>query len=97
MNQELHGNKLNWKGEVLLDVVPDEGKEDCYFVYNISAFLSPENGRDRQKHLDKVSFTIQGNLLSVLIIDYFGALNDESAKALAIKYVAGDFTDYRLD
>lgn len=88
--------KSNKKGEHLLDVSPST-EEDNYFIYDLTPYLPHWEGYDRKNRMDRVDFTIAGKQRTVYIIDYFGVLNDESARQIAIAYVNGSMYRYRLD
>jgi len=84
------------KRELLLDV--SWGDNDRWIIWDISHILSYLWFQDKQRYMENVGYSIIGTTAVVHIIDNtYQGMTYEQAKRIAIAYVSGNTSIYRLD
>lgn len=87
--------KPNMNKEFMLDITPcRDGKIN---IYDISRYLMPYNGRERDSRLSRVNHEIKGKNATVYIIDHYSLVDRKQAIKLADRFIHGNFDTYRLD
>lgn len=87
--------KPNMNEEYMIDITPcSDGK---ITIYDISIFLTPYNGYQRDKLISRATHEIHGKIKTVYIIDHYNLLNRKQAIKLAERFINGNFNTYRLD
>jgi len=85
----------NMNKEYVYDVTPcADGR---ITLYDLSRYLEPYNGRDRDKMMFRITHEIHGATCSFYIIDDYKILTRKQAIKLADRIINGDFDTYRLD
>lgn len=87
--------KPNMNKEFMIDITPC--KNGVITIYDISKYLSPYNGRDRDNRMSRITHEIHGKTKTVYIIDSYGLVNRKQAIKLAERFINGDFDTHRLD
>lgn len=87
--------KPNMNNEFIFDVSPN--LNNTIGIYDISRWLVPYNGYERDKLLSRVDHEIHGQTATVYIIDQYQLLDRKQAIKLADRFINGNFDTYRLD
>lgn len=87
--------KPNMNKEYMIDVVPTNN--GGVTIYDISSFLEPYNGWERDNKINSAHHEIHGETASIYIIDAYKMLTRRMAIALAGRFINGDYDTYRLD
>lgn len=96
MPEERVQPKSNDDHEFLIDVhLGRDGK--TFFIYDITAYFPSYRGISRKNYLARVLHVIAGKKKTVYVIGDEGDLSNDHAKQIAIKFVEGSLTNYRLD
>jgi hypothetical protein len=85
----------NMNHEYMFSITPNLDGE--IGLYDLSRFLEPYNGRERDNKLAVVTHEIHGKTATVYIVDDHKLINRKQAIKLAEKFIDGDFSTYRLD
>lgn len=88
--------KSNNDNEFLIDVHLGYEK-DTFFIYDLTAYFPSYRGISRTNYLARVLHVIAGKKKTVYVIGDEGDLSNDQAKRIAIKFVEGSLTNYRLD
>ncbi len=87
--------KLDERPIHVLDVLRcDDG---TYVAYDLSDFYPPYRGIDKRKMDERIDFTFNGKTAIVKIMDFRDELTYDEAKRIAVKWIANDYCNYRLD
>lgn len=87
--------KPNMNDEYVCDITPN--KNNTIGIYDVSRWLVPYNGGERDRLLSRVTHEIHGRKATVYIIDSYNLVNRKQAIKLAERFINGDFDTYRLD
>ncbi len=79
----------------VLDVLRCEDKS--YVAYDLSDYYPPYRGIDKRKMDERIDYVFNGKTAIVKIMDFRNELTYEEAKRIATKWIAKDYSNYRLD
>lgn len=87
--------KPNMNNEYMFRITPClDGKIG---LVDMSRYLEPYNGKDRDRSISKVTHEIHGKTATVYIIDDYEIATRTEAIKLARGFINGNFDTYRLD